>query len=91
MKKVQLFLISTITLFLLAMSGPMMAADMLPAALKAGKPYNGTAIDVFLCCPKTGQFQQWYNFTPEFTKMTGIDVKYHWQPWGNAQEKIMNE
>ena len=91
MNKIKSFLVSTIMLSILIITSVPLYAAALPAGLKAGQPYKGQTVDVFLCCPKTEQFLQWYNFTPEFTEMTGIKVNYHWQPWGNAQEKIMNE
>jgi multiple sugar transport system substrate-binding protein len=64
----------------------------LPARLLSNKPYDGTVLDVLVCCPDTAQFVQWEKWgSTEFNELTGIAVNFTYEPWASFQEKIMNE
>jgi multiple sugar transport system substrate-binding protein len=64
--------------------------EELPYGLKPGKPYAGQTITVLI----TGivpQYQWLINKSPEFTEMTGIEVKYETVPWASLVEKITTD
>lgn len=86
MKKVQLFLTSTIMLFLLAMSGTAMAAGNPPYKLKAGMPYKGTKLTFLVHNAAQSQAQQ--KRVNQFTEMTGIEVEFLMVPYPSLREKI---
>lgn len=59
--------------------------------LKPGKPYNGTQITFLLCCAGTPQFASWEGRSARFTELTGIQVKFTYEPWGSYQSRIVTE
>ncbi|PUA19523.1 sugar ABC transporter substrate-binding protein [Glaciimonas sp. PCH181] len=62
------------------------AQDKLPYSLKEGKPYAGTTVQALVVV--TPQFKGLELRTEEFTKLTGINVKWTEVPFKSLQEKI---
>lgn len=92
MKKILAFMV----LVLIASAIPFMsvtqAQDELPYNLTPGKPYDGTTINLLICCPTVGQFAAWRQRTEDtFTPLTGIEVVWADEPWASYQERIVTE
>ena len=63
-----------------------------PFHLKAGKPYEGTTLDILICCPTAGQFAAMAEKSnTEFYELTGIKVNWGEVPYGSFQQKLMTE
>lgn len=75
-----------LTLLLLANSG---FANTMPYDLKAGKPYNGTTLNILSVV--TPQFEGLMLRSGEFTELTGIKTEWTFIPFGSLQEKINAE
>lgn len=64
--------------------------ETMPYGLKPGKPYAGQTITVLI----TGivpQYQAMMNSVPEFTELTGIEVKWDTVPWDSLVEKVTTD
>lgn len=70
----------------LAISGLSFAQDKLPYALKPGKPYAGTTLNMMVVV--TPQFKGLELRADEFTRLTGITVKWTEVPFKALQEKV---
>lgn len=69
-----------------AAAPPVFAQDTLPHALKPGKPYAGTKLNVLAV--GTPQFEGLQLRGHEFTAMTGIEVAWTFVPYTALQEKV---
>jgi len=61
-------------------------AQQVPYGLKAGQPYKGVTLNVLWVA--TPQFHGLQLRDAEFTRLTGINVKYTEVPFPNLQEKV---
>ncbi|MGB3509971.1 MAG: extracellular solute-binding protein [Microcoleaceae cyanobacterium] len=66
-----------------------MILETLPYSLKPGKPYKGTTINFLL--PNVPQYTAIMNRTPEFTKLTGIEVNYQLMDWSTLHNTIQSQ
>ena len=64
-------------------------AHELPYGLKAGKPYEGTKLDILSVV--TPQFDGLMLRDDEFTELTGIETEWTFIPFGSLQEKLNAE
>jgi ABC-type glycerol-3-phosphate transport system substrate-binding protein len=65
---------------------PALAQQALPHGLRAGKPFNGTRLNVLAVV--TPQFDGLALRTREFTDLTGIEVRWDFVPFAALQEKV---
>lgn len=66
-------------------------AERIEYGLLADKPYDGTELTFLVCCPQAAQFQAWRASVPEFTELTGIDVRFTDDPLEGLREKIVTQ
>ena len=65
---------------------PAAAQSAVPYGLKPGKPYAGQRINILAVV--TPQFDALALRTPEFTQLTGIEVRWDFVPFTALQEKV---
>ncbi|UFN51651.1 sugar ABC transporter substrate-binding protein (plasmid) [Roseomonas sp. OT10] len=70
----------------LAAAGPALAQGAAPFGLRPGKPLAGRRINVLAVV--TPQFDGLMLRTPEFTELTGIEVRWDFVPFVALQEKV---
>ena len=72
-----------------AIGGTVLAQDELPYGLKAGKPHEGTTLQILSVV--TPQFDGLKLRDDEFTELTGIETEWTFIPFGSLQEKLTAE
>ncbi len=69
--------------------GTLRAADMVDYNLLAGKPFDGTKLNILSVV--TPQFDGLMLRADEFTELTGIETEWTFIPFGSLQEKVVAE
>ncbi|WP_434053956.1 MAG: sugar ABC transporter substrate-binding protein [Roseibium sp.] len=82
-------LLAAVTAAGLAWSVPQATAEDLPHGLTAGKPFDGTKLNILSVV--TPQFDGLMLRDGEFTELTGIETEWTFIPFGSLQEKINAE
>ena len=75
-----------LALSLMIFAAPALAQNVLPYGLKAGKPYEGTTLNVLSVV--TPQFKAYELRDEEFESLTGIQVNWTHVPFTALQEKV---
>lgn len=85
----RLFLKAVTVAAAMAFASMPVQSQELPYALKSGKPYDGTKLNILSVV--TPQFDGLMLRDDEFTAMTGIETEWTFIPFGSLQEKINAE